>query len=307
MSLCVWSVWCVVLVIVQISGGQEEEECYGGAEASTQLSHWISRALFACRLAEGGCQVEQFQDIQLTRLEAGDGRTWYITSSPGWSRAHRLFPRVEAYQGAFYYEAAPGETGGVPGVYIYPDWSSCVSGTWRGHTLEQGGYCRLTHLCLHPTSLPSLRTEASHNLSLTYSPPSYSNTGLPPTSMDPFENNTVEVRPSHIPGSNEGLFTTRAVARGELVSFYSGLITKCDNILSPLNRRKPSTQKDVMKIKMYLEQHQSDTISIYLDPCAGTHFSCSMKLTVLDNPSPQCGTICVWTFPRSWVPWRGSG
>ena len=59
----------------------------------------------------------------------------------------------------------------------------------------------------------------------------------------------MEVRPSHIPGSNEGLFTTRPVARGELVSFYSGFVTKCDNILSPLHRRKFST-KDLMTIKM---------------------------------------------------------
>ena len=214
-----------------------------------KLSDWISGSLAACRLADGGCEFEQFQDIELTRLECGEGRSWYITSSPGWSLTNKRFPRAEAYQGAFYYEELGGETGVRRGVYLYPDWASCVSGTWRGHTLEEGGYCSLTQLCLHNSSLASLSTEPSHNLSLTYSPPSYSSTGLPPTIMDPFENNTVEVRPSHIPGSNEGLFTTRPVARGELVSFYSGFVTKCDNILSPLHRRKFNT-KDLMTIKM---------------------------------------------------------
>ena len=127
-----------------------------------------------------------------------------------------------------------------------------MSGTWRDHTLEEGGYCRITQLCLNNnTSLPSLSTEPSHSLRLTYSPPSYSTTGLPPTIMDPFENKTVEVRPSHIPGSNEGLFTTRPVSRGSLVSFVSGFITNCHYIWSPLNRRKPQDTKEIMKIKMF--------------------------------------------------------
>ena len=85
---------------------------------------------------------------------------------------------------------------------------------------------------------------------LTYSPPSYHNTGATPTLMDPFENNTVEVRKSQIPGASEGLFTTRPVSRGELVSFYSGLLTKCDYIIPHLHRRKPTSHREMMKIKM---------------------------------------------------------
>ena len=255
MLRCVCSVSWIFLLAVQISRGDEDErKCYRGPEVSTKLSDWISLSLHSCRQAGEKCPVEKFHDIDLTRLEAGDGRTWYLSSSSGWSLSNPVFPRAEAYQGAFYYEEAAGETGVRRGVYLYPDWASCVSGTWRGHVLEEGGYCSLTQLCLHTTGLPSLTTEASHNLSLTYSPPSYSSTGLPPTIMDPFENNTVKVRPSHIPGSNEGLFTTRPVARGELVSFYSGFITKCDNILSPLHRRKPVNTKDLMKIKMLVKR-----------------------------------------------------
>ena len=138
------------------------------------------------------------------------------------------------------------------GVYLYPDWSSCVSGTWRDHILEEGGYCRITQFCLNNiTSLASINTEPSHEMRLTYSPPSYSSTGLPPTVMDPFENNTVEVRQSHIPGSKEGLFTTRAVARGELVSFYSGFLTHCKYIVSPLHRRRPEL-REILKTKMWV-------------------------------------------------------
>ena len=132
MSLCVWS---VLLLTLQISTGEEEEKCYRGLEASVRLSDWISQSLRTCLLADGGCQVEQFQDIELTRLgggdagdggDGGDAGSWYITS--GWSLTNPQFPRVAAYQGAFYYEELPGENGVRRGVYLYPDWSSCVSG-----------------------------------------------------------------------------------------------------------------------------------------------------------------------------------
>ena len=246
----VWTVWGIFLLTGQSCRGEDEKRCYRGAEASTRLGDWISLSLQTCRQA-GDCLMEQFQDIELSRLEGGDGRSWYITSSSGWSLKHPRFPRAPAYQGAFYYEEPAGEVGGVRrGLYVYPDWSSCVSGRWRDHLLEEGGYCTITQLCLTNHSLPSLTTEPSTTTRLTYSPPSYSTTGLPPTIMDPFENKTVEVRPSHIPGSNEGLFTTRAVARGQLVSFYSGFLVKCDYIMPPLHRRQPTSHREIMKIKM---------------------------------------------------------
>ena len=68
---------------------------------------------------------------------------------------------------------------------------------------------------------------------------------------DPFENNSVEVKISHIRGSDEGLFTTRDIRRGELISFYSGLFLDCDSIIMPLTRwSHEMTQPDVMKIRM---------------------------------------------------------
>ena len=132
MSLCVWS---VLLLTLQISAG-EEQNCYRGPQASIQLADWISRAMRTCRLTEAEhCQVEQFQDIELTRLgggdagDGGDAGSWYITS--GWSLTNPQFPRVAAYQGAFYYDELPGENGVRRGVYLYPDWSSCVSGKYH--------------------------------------------------------------------------------------------------------------------------------------------------------------------------------
>ena len=84
-------------------------------------------------------------------------------------------------------------------------------------------------------SLKTSVTPATAFHSLTYDSPSYHDFGTDtdPSLMDPFENNTVTVRKSDIEG--EGLFTTRPMAKGELVSFYSGYIVHKDFILSPLN------------------------------------------------------------------------
>ena len=82
-------------------------------------------------------------------------------------------------------------------------------------------------------SLKTSVTPATADHSLTYDSPSYHDFGTDPSLMDPFENNTVTVRKSDIEG--EGLFTTRLVAKGELVSFYSGYIVHRDFIVSPLN------------------------------------------------------------------------
>ena len=149
-----------------------------------------------------------------------------------------------------------------------------VSGRWRDHLLEDGGYCSITQFCLTNTSLPRLTTAPSTRTRLTYSPPSYSTTGLPPTIMDPFENNTVEVRPSHIPGSNQGLFTTRPVGRGELVSFYSGFLVHCDYILSPLHRRWEAGEgdtKEIMNIKMSVifPTLMCRTVYVNVEVCSG--------------------------------------
>ena len=69
--------------------------------------------------------------------------------------------------------------------------------------------------------------------------------------MDPFENNSVVVRQSHIKGAKEGLFTIRNIGKGELVSFYSGFLNECSYLIMPLNRRNPEmTHSDDMEIKM---------------------------------------------------------
>ena len=148
-------------------------------------------------------------------------------------------------QGAFYFPKLDNEEGveGVEGVYVYPDWSSCVSGTWRHYTLVRGRYCRVTGAEEAGAGLVLHTAPLQHSPALAYSPPSYTSFGLPPTQRDPFENSTVAVRESVIGDvmeardKGQGLFTVREVRRGEVVSFYSGYVIKNEQVLSKLTSR----------------------------------------------------------------------
>ena len=232
------AVWCLLVVRAQPGLG-DSQKCYRGGEAARRVRDWISSSMMTCR-TDGNCPVEKFHDIFLTRVGS-----WYITSGWNVSSTALLRPRAEAYQGAFYY---PGDG---TGTYIYPDWASCVEGRWSSHLLQEGHYCSITEVCLSDNNNLTLTTDVTLNKTLSYSPPSYSTFGLPPTMRDPFENNSVEVKISHIKGSDEGLFTTRDIRSGELISFYSGLFLDCDSIIMPLNRwSHEMTKPDLMKIRM---------------------------------------------------------
>ena len=130
------------------------------------------------------------------------------------------------------------------GVFVYPDLSSCVSGSWRENILVQGKYCSIVETCISDSGNVKITVEEDNNsLNLTYSPPSYHSFGLPPTQADPFEVNTVEVRESTIDGAEEGLFSIRDIEKGELVSLYSGFITHC-KFLKDHNYRTTTVQED---------------------------------------------------------------
>ena len=135
----------------------------------------------------------------------------------------------EGIMGAFYFPAsAPVDSDDRYGVFVYPDLTSCVSGMWRENILVEGRYRTIVETCVSESGNVKIKVEQNKNSpNLTYSPPSYSSFGLPPTQGDPFEENTVDVKESTIEGAEEGLFATRDIEKGELVSFYSGFITHC--------------------------------------------------------------------------------
>ena len=160
-------------------------------------------------------------------------------------------------QGAFYFPKVDDEEGVQKGegVYVYPDWSSCVSGTWRHYTLVQGRYCRVTGAEEAGAGLVLHTAPLDHSPALAYSPPSYTSFGLPPTQRDPFENSTVAVRESVIGDvmeardKGQGLFTVREVRRGEVVSFYSGYVIKNEQVLSKLSLVRHGIDKEVYFMK----------------------------------------------------------
>ena len=253
---------CVLVLNVQLTESGTKN-CYRGGEASRKLKDWISSSMESCR-AGGACEVSQHRDILLTRLGP-----WYITS--GWTVSSEIRkPRVEAYQGVFYYRASgdaggdaggggdgdgDGDGGSGEGIYIYPDWVSCVQGRWRSHVLEEGQYCTLTEVCLSDSNTLTVSTRVTLNTKLTYSPPSLTSFGVPPTLMDPFENTSVVVRASHIKGSHEGLFTIRDIHKGELISFYSGFLNNCDNLETSLRMMKMTmkmTKAEIIERQMWV-------------------------------------------------------
>ena len=132
---------------------------------------------------------------------------------------------------------------------------SCVQGRWRSHVLEEGQYCTLTEVCLSDSNTLTVSTRVTHHTKLTYSPPSLTSFGVPPTLMDPFENTSVVVRASHIKGSHEGLFTIRDIHKGELISFYSGFLNNCDNLEMSLRMMKMTmkmTKEEIIERQMWV-------------------------------------------------------
>lgn len=79
----------------------------------------------------------------------------------------------------------------MEGVYIYPDWASCVRGAWAKHTLVQGVQCSLEQVARVGAELGVVETRQLAPALLTYSPPSHYSTGIQGHITDPFEDNTV--------------------------------------------------------------------------------------------------------------------
>ena len=203
---------------------KEDEECFQGEEASWTVRAWV--------LGEGAevQQEVQYYETVISLVSTEEG-AWYLVGG-GW-------------QGAFYYETGAGAEGGRGrvGAYLYPDFRTAVVGLWEEHLLVQGRASRLAQACLTPRGW-SLRFGQLSGPVLEYSPPSHYSLGLQPTHRDPFEEVTVEVRPSLIDGANSGLFLSRSAISGQIVAFYSGFVIHCESSLRALDRRELSDEAE---------------------------------------------------------------
>ena len=191
------------------------------------VHEWIKWTLDKCENNDISCDTVDFYEAKLMKMNRFQNilSSWFIVS--------------DGIQGAFYYSSYDDdiEEEDVEGVYVYPDWSSCVSGTWRKHILVQGRYCNISSAVVTNNILRIHTSVINDSPAISYTPPSYADFGAVNTMMDPFENKTVEVKESLIKGAGEGLFTIRNVKAGEFVCFYSGLLLHRNSVLNPMQRR----------------------------------------------------------------------
>ena len=108
----------------------------------------IFHPLIFCSAWQLSCQSAQFYDTTVSRVSP---RWFLFGTDPVWSQVSlpsldmsAVWPLIIiTLQGALFYERpvtwTEVERGDVlEGVYIYPDWASCVRGAWAKHTLVQG-------------------------------------------------------------------------------------------------------------------------------------------------------------------------
>jgi len=231
-------------------GEEEEEGCYTGELAAWELRKWALTDPVPMETYD----IKYFE-TELTLIREEEGPSWYLIGG-GW-------------QGLFYYETgAPGET--RAGAYIYPDFRTAIVGLWLDNILLQGKSTLLGEAC-RAGGTWELKFEELTGPVLSYSPPSHFSLGVDPLQKDPYEGRTVEVLPSSIPGANYGLFATRDVIAGEVISFYSGYILHCDSSLRALDRRELSDEEEHVR-NMYniaLDLTDGDNLCIDLPPDLG--------------------------------------
>ena len=123
------------------------------ADTARDIAAFVRAGLAECeaRRLQEPCFEETFFDTSVMQLQLGGlaASSWFLFS--------------RGLQGAAVYPGA-GARGGVvagdhlQGVYIYPDWSSCVQGTWEHHVLVQGEGRQLEIWALYILTTPQVIT-----------------------------------------------------------------------------------------------------------------------------------------------------
>jgi len=224
-----WKI-CVILVIFVVVNvlNCQTNQCYQNEDASWEIKKWI-----LTEISEEDKTKIKFYETDMSFIKYFDGPSWYIVGD-GW-------------QGSYYYEdGSPGSD--RTGVYLYPDYFTSVVGMFRDHLLLTGHVTTLREACRvgHVWTL-HFRPIDANNPPMTYSPPTHYSYGIFPTSQDPYESRTVQVKGSNTKEANQGLFTKRFVMSGEVVAFYSGLIINCESSLRALDRRELSDEEEHLR------------------------------------------------------------
>ena len=182
------------------------------AENDQIIKRHIQRGLFQCNEDVSLCPRKPMYGAQLIQLHP----KWFVFQS------NRL-------EGALVYDDDD-EDDVRRGVFLYPDNISCIRGTWRKHLLVEGRYCEVEGVDENEDEELIIKTKDTSDVPLKYSPATFFSFGSDPVTEDPYESRTVTVKTSLIAGAGQGLFARRRLRRGELVSFYGGLVLTCQEL-----------------------------------------------------------------------------
>jgi len=219
--------------------GKVAQHCLLQNKATKEIKSWAKSIIEE----EGEHYSIEFFDTSLSVIQNSEGVAWHIVS--------------DGLQGAFYFESKEKledeSESDKHGAYLYPDYSTAILGVWRDHLLVNGRTTHLVEACRSGT-VWTLKFGELEGPILTYSPPSHYSYGVHPLQRDPYEEKTVEVQVSLLPGATDGLFTKRYTETGDILAFYGGYMISCNSSLRALDRQEYSD----------VEEHQRNMYSLSL-------------------------------------------
>ena len=108
-------------------------------------------------------------------------------------------------------------------TFLYPCLRIVIACQYKAGKLVTGHYGTLASVSLsHKGGLPRLEFSSTIGREVFYDPPSCFSIGRHPLETDQYEDDSVYVAPSGVPGAGEGLFARRDIRGGDLVSLFSG-------------------------------------------------------------------------------------
>ena len=115
-------------------------------------------------------------------------------------------------------------------VFLYPCLRTVILCQYKAGKLVRGHYRTLTSVSLSGQGgLPCLGLSTTRGREVVFDPPSCFSISRHPLDTDQYEDDTVYVAASGVPGAGEGLFVKRDIACGDLISLFSGTKIYKDN------------------------------------------------------------------------------
>ena len=113
-------------------------------------------------------------------------------------------------------------------VFLYPCLQTAIVGQYKAGKLISGHYRTISRASVQDGFI-SLEFEPGLGREVLYDPPSCFSISRRPLETDLYEERTVRVAESSVPGAGEGLFARRRLSSGDLVCLFSGSKIYKDN------------------------------------------------------------------------------